>query len=103
MTSLNIEPMVPDEEAEDMLDSCCLQVSDLRKEIPLRLFGIRDARGLVGIVGVECNGCVALRPSLAVREDARKSGYGRLLVWYAEDWASQQGITERYLLTTTAP
>lgn len=53
MTSLNIEPMVPDEEAEDMLDSCCLQVSDLRKEIPLRLFGIRDARGLVGIVGVE--------------------------------------------------
>ncbi|NTU97667.1 MAG: GNAT family N-acetyltransferase [Chlorobiaceae bacterium] len=58
---------------------------------------------LSGSSAWSCNGCVALRPSLAVREDARKSGYGRLLVGYAEDWASQQGITELYLLTTTAP
>ncbi|NTW11442.1 MAG: GNAT family N-acetyltransferase [Chlorobiaceae bacterium] len=102
MISTNIEVVVLDEKAEALLDSCGLPVSDLRSGCPTQLFGIRDASGFAGLVGVECYGSVGLLRSLAVREDARKRGCGSALVTHAEEWASQQGISEIYLFTMTA-
>lgn len=67
MTSMIIETVVPDKDTELLHDSYGLKVSDLRREIPLRLIGIRDVRGLVWLVGVESYGYVAFLCSLAVR------------------------------------
>jgi amino-acid N-acetyltransferase len=91
-----------DDEAEELLASSGLTISDLHAGNSLIFFGIRDDSGLAGIVGVENYGLHGLLRSLAVRENARNCGYGRMLVVHAEACAGRQGIRELYLLTTTA-
>lgn len=55
-----------------------------------------------GVVGLEVYGKVALLRSLAVSATSRGNGYGKDLVARAERYAQSLGVTEIYLLTTTA-
>jgi amino-acid N-acetyltransferase len=55
-----------------------------------------------GVVGLEIYDKVALLRSLAVAADSRGNGCGKALVAQAERHARCLGVTEIYLLTTTA-
>jgi amino-acid N-acetyltransferase len=57
---------------------------------------------LIGVAGLELYGGSALLRSVAVEEDWRGSGVGRVLVERALDLARERGIEDIYLLTTTA-
>lgn len=52
--------------------------------------------------GLEIHGCVALLRSLAVATAVRGRGIGRNLAEHLIDDARERGISELYLLTTTA-
>lgn len=99
---VRVLPIQFDAEAEALLLSAGLPVSDLRATRSLELFGLRADGRLVGVVGVERYGELALLRSLAVDPAYRDSGYGQALVRHAERWATQHGVTTFYLLTTTA-
>lgn len=99
---VNVRPIQFDAEVEALLQSAGLPVSDLKGKDTFELFGLRADGNLVGVVGVERYGEVALLRSLAVDAAHRASGYGQALVHHAERWAAQQGVTACYLLTTTA-
>ena len=62
----------------------------------------RDRAGLVGSIGLEPRGRVALVRSLAVRADGRGQGLGAALLAHAESQAGALGVEMLYLLTTTA-
>lgn len=100
---MNVTPLTEADHAEitALLDASQLPTSDLPQARPTFL-GLRDERGLIGVVGVERLGRVGLLRSLAVREDQRGSGLGTRLADAAEHWAVAAGIEELYLLTTTA-
>lgn len=57
---------------------------------------------LVGVIGLEIYGTVALLRSLAVVPAQRNNGRGKSLVKFAEEYAADHGIESLYLLTTTA-
>jgi amino-acid N-acetyltransferase len=88
-------------EAVDLLLECGLPVADLRSGA-LELLGVRDARGLAGVAGLERLGEVGLLRSLAVRSDRRGTGLGSALAAAVEELAAEGGIGELFLLTTTA-
>jgi amino-acid N-acetyltransferase len=101
--AMTIRELEPGEQgqARALLQSCDLPTADLPQASP-HLFGAFDAKGLVGLVGVEAHGMVGLLRSLAVRADARGAGLGGCLADTAERWAAGRGIAVLYLLTTTA-
>lgn len=99
---LSIDPVVWNAEVEGLLSSSGLPVSDLGENSQLHLFGARFDGKLVGVAGIEVYATAGLLRSLAVQAAFRKEGYGRALVTHAETWASQLGVKELYLLTTTA-
>jgi amino-acid N-acetyltransferase len=88
------------DEARSLLEGNGLHTSDLTPEV--RLLGERDGEGLAGVVGLEARGHVGLLRSLAVRANRRGTGLGSELVTALEALAAGDGITELYLLTTTA-
>ena len=57
---------------------------------------------LDGVVGLELYPPYALLRSLAVAQGKRGGGIGRALLLQAERYACERGVTELYLLTTTA-
>ncbi len=57
---------------------------------------------IVGTAGVERHGDVGLFRSAAVRADQRGKGIGEALTRNRIEWSTAQGISELYLLTTTA-
>ena len=63
-------------------------------------FGCED--DLLGIIGLELFGDVALLRSLVVTNSTRGTGLGRLLVAHIERYAKTLGVSQLYLLTTTA-
>jgi amino-acid N-acetyltransferase len=65
-------------------------------------FGCGSGQQLMGLVGLELFGPVALLRSLAVANHARGTGCGKKLVAYVEDYARENGVSKLYLLTTTA-
>ena len=88
-------------EVRALLEAARLPVADLaaaRSEF----FGVRDDAGLVGVIGLERHGRAALLRSLAVRDDQRGRGLGTTLVRELEARARVLGVTELWLLTTTA-
>jgi amino-acid N-acetyltransferase len=87
-------------EAKALLEASGLPTSDLTPEV--RLLGERDGDRLVGVVGLEARGAVGLLRSLAVEPGRRGGGLGSELVTALENVAAGGGITELYLLTTTA-
>lgn len=88
-----------DAELADALTAAGLPIDDLA-EPGRRFFRFGDARGLIGFVGWEDFGAVALLRSLAVAPARRRQGWGRALL----DWAllrlAEAGVVDVYLLTT---
>jgi amino-acid N-acetyltransferase len=79
-----------------------LPSSDLTADHLEHFFGCGPKERLNGVVGLEIYGKVALLRSLAVTQDRRGSGFGKALVAEAESYAQSRGVTEIYLLTSTA-
>ena len=69
-----------------------LPTSDLSTSRSLNLLGLREGGRLVGIIGIEVHGKVALLRSLAVAPARRNCGLGAGLVSNAETWAADRGI-----------
>jgi len=61
-----------------------------------------ESPDLIGVIGLEAYGTVALLRSLAVAPTWRGRGLGAALLVHAERAARQRGIAALYLLTTTA-
>lgn len=101
-TTPPITPLDVDVELAALLAACHLPIADLAANADVRLYGCRVEGALVGAVGLECLGRVALLRSLAVASSRRGKGLGQALVTSAEEHAAAQGIDTLYLLTTTA-
>ncbi|MFC3551049.1 arsenic resistance N-acetyltransferase ArsN2 [Lysobacter cavernae] len=98
-----IEPIAFDDEVAALLVAADLPVADLGGTAsPAHLFGLRRNGVLVGVVGLEHYGRVALLRSLAVAGARRHGGSGGELLRHAENWAARSGVQQLYLLTTTA-
>lgn len=99
---MNIAALGADElnEATALLEANGLPTMDLSPVVTM--LGLRDRRGLEGIVGLEIHGRFGLLRSLAVRRDRRGGGLGSSLVAEVERLARERGIATLYLLTTTA-
>lgn len=102
MTAQDIQPYALDERARELLRACDLPTSDLDTSASLRLYGCTDGAHVLGLVGLELYGEVALLRSLAVDPAARGQGHARALVRAAEQAAAEAGVRHLYLLTTTA-
>lgn len=66
------------------------------------LYVVRAEAGRVGCIGIERYGDAGLLRSAAIQERHRGAGYGRGAVRALETEARNAGISELYLLTTTA-
>lgn len=98
----SIQPLQPNASVQALLEASGLPVADLHGDSEAVLFGcVADAQ-ILGVVGLELYGPVALLRSLAVADAARGNGLGEALVAHAERQATAQGVHAVYLLTTTA-
>ena len=85
-----------------MLDSCGLPSDDLTKDHLEHFYILKCDDKALGCIGLEVYGKHVLLRSLAVIEDVRGKGFGKLLVKKIEQYAKEQHIDDIYLLTTTA-
>ncbi len=91
------------ERVAELLQACNLPADDLHKGNTAAFFGFEnEVDGLVGVVGLEVFGRVALLRSLAVSQLYRGRRFGEMLAGYAEAKALERGVDSLYLLTTTA-
>lgn len=86
----------------DFLESCQLPSQDITKEHLQHFFLVTLDTKIVGTVGLEIYADNGLLRSLAVRKNLRGKGLGKLLVEQIELHAEDLGISDIYLLTTTA-
>jgi amino-acid N-acetyltransferase len=87
---------------KQLLSESSLPIKDITAQHLQHFFGIGSGLKLVGVIGFELYGEVALLRSLAVTSSQRGSGAGSALVAHAERHARDQGVQSLYLLTTTA-
>jgi len=99
---MNLFRNPPEAQVRALLADSQLPASDLSPGHLEHFFGCGDARSPEGVVGLEIYGAVALLRSLAVAASHRGRGCGQALVAEAERHARSQGVSEIYLLTTTA-
>lgn len=99
---MNIFRNPPEPEVKHLLAQCQLPTSDVSPRHLEHFFGCGSVEAPKGVVGLELYDKVALLRSLAVSADSRGNGWGKALVAQAERYARSQGVTEIYLLTTTA-
>lgn len=66
------------------------------------LFMLKQDDRLLGAIGIEHDGNVALLRSLCVDEKHRGKGFGEALVNFLETYATEKRIRVMFLLTTTA-
>ena len=99
---MEIKAVLSNDELLKLLESCDLLVSDIALSKSLDFFGCHQNGKLVGVVGLEHFGTVALLRSLAVSVELRGSGLGRTLVQFAEFEARSMGVIDLFLLTETA-
>jgi amino-acid N-acetyltransferase len=85
----------------ELLRSCALPVEDVPATLD-HFFVAMDGDNLIGTVGIEALGDIALFRSLAVASDRRGRGVARQLFEVARTRAQQLGARELFLLTTTA-
>jgi len=85
-----------------LLKGAALPVSDLEDSVHRVFGGLYEEDELIGVVGVELHPPEGLLRSLAVAQCHRGLGYGSVLVRHAEQLATNAGITELFLMTTTA-
>lgn len=86
----------------ELLFSAQLPTSDITSGHMAHFFGAWEGPLLIGTVGIEPFGSVALLRSLAVVSSQRDSGLGAALLAQAEQYASKQSVSYLFLLTTTA-
>lgn len=87
----------------ELLTDCGLPASDLSTAHLADFFVATANDRLVGVAGLETLGSVGLLRSLAVAPDCRRAGLAHRLVTACEERAKRlHGISELYLLTTTA-
>lgn len=98
----DIERAAPSAEIEALLDGAGLPTSDIRDARGLDLFVIRDAGGVVGVIGLESYGVEGLLRSLVVVPSRRGLGLARALVVHVESIALERGMSRLHLLTNTA-
>ena len=85
-----------------LLAAAGLPTADLAAAPPADFWGCREGTALIGVIGLEGYGTVALLRSLAVAPAWRGRGLGSALLAHAEQVAHQRGVSALYLLTTTA-
>jgi amino-acid N-acetyltransferase len=92
-----------DEQAiKRLLTSADLPVEDISAKSLEHFLVIHNGDDVVGVIGLDLAGDVALLRSLAVADTKRDRGLGHQLVVAAETLAMQCGVRDIYLLTTTA-
>jgi len=79
-----------------------LPSSDITEQALQHFLVARDANGIVGAIGIETLGAVALLRSLVVAKEQRGRGLGATLTAAALALAKSAGCQSVYLLTTTA-
>jgi len=87
---------------KQLLGRCGLPFEDIRPLHLRHFFIVRDQGNIVGVVGMEILGPVALLRSLAVDPRFRGQGIASELIKKAEEYAASLGIEALYLLTMTA-
>ena len=85
-----------------LLDDCGLPTGDFAGRLPGSFHVAQAGTTLVGVVGLEVLGDIALLRSLAVRPQWRGQAIAARLVAHCEEEARATGIAALYLLTTTA-
>jgi amino-acid N-acetyltransferase len=84
-----------------LLDMESLPSADITENALEQFLVYRDEKGVVGVVGLEKYGGVALLRSLVVSSEHMGRGLGKRLVAAAEYLASELRVRSIYLLTTT--
>ena len=87
---------------KEFLASMQLPTSDITADHMANYFGAWSDSTLVGVVGIEPHGSVALLRSLAVAASKRGSGIGSALLKQAEQYAMEGCFRSMFLLTTTS-
>lgn len=87
---------------KQLLSEANLPIADITAQHLPHFFGCSQGSDLVGVIGLELHGKVALLRSLAVAPGRRGTGLGSRLVAHAERHAWENGVKSLYLLTTTA-
>jgi amino-acid N-acetyltransferase len=85
-----------------LLAECRLPDQDLTEAKMETFLLLKDGGLLIGSIGIEAFGKAALLRSLAVQEGQRGIGLGKALLAACESLATERGVGELYLLTTTA-
>ena len=96
-----IREILYDARVAALLSACDLPTEDLPSNSQVTFFGV-EAEQLRGAVALEGSGPSALVRSLAVTPASRGHGLGDALLRHVEVTAASRGVTELYLLTTTA-
>jgi len=99
---MNILPINYSADVVELLDREGLPTSDIDSANNIQLFGVNFNDVIGGLIGVEVQDSIGLLRSLVVDNQFRGKGYGQELVTFAESWARKEGVSEFYLLTTTA-
>jgi amino-acid N-acetyltransferase len=86
--------------AISLLKDCNLPTEDITDTT--KLFIAIAGNEVIGVVGVEFYQRQALLRSLAVNDNNRSKGTGKSLVVFIEGFARSNGISELFILTTTA-
>ena len=89
-------------EIEELLASCHLPSDDITEDHLEHFRLIKNAGRLQAVVGLELYGKYGLLRSLAVREQHRSKGWGKMLARHVESYAREQNLERLFLLTTTA-
>lgn len=85
-----------------LLSAAGLPTTDLITPRLHDFWGCRDGEKLIGVIGLEIFGAVALVRSLAVAPDWQGQGLGKSLLAQVEQTVQQRGVQALYLLTMTA-
>jgi amino-acid N-acetyltransferase len=87
--------------ATELLKDNELPYSDINTE-SVQLFSIEQDKQTIGIIGFEQYGKHGLLRSFVIEKQYRSKGLGARILSDFEKMASEQGITEFFILTTTA-
>ncbi|MBY5938115.1 arsenic resistance N-acetyltransferase ArsN2 [Marinobacter nauticus] len=101
-SDMQIIPIDADQSLIELLNRAGLATSDINQPGSICFFGCHQSGKLIGSVGIEIRKKSAMLRSLATHEEVRNTGLGRALVEHAELNASHMGVSDIYLLTTTA-
>ena len=101
---MTLEAASPKDEPwiRQLLILCGLPQEDITPKHLPHFWVIREGGEVIGVVGLEIFGRLALLRSLGVDPRFRKRGLAQQLTQKAEKYAASLGIEELYLLTTTA-